>query len=344
MLRCKVIDKNMQLAYGEVIHLEPEVARVMVKSGKVEIVPTDENRGVLAKYKVVEYIYRGDYANNKGLKVAWIQDYNKDGGAELSNFVVTKIGDMLGYDIVGVTPEKFNMKVLEGADIVILNNFFNFLEADLQKILKFVYESGKPVVKYEHDHREINLRIDQAKRLFAATAMNVFISPLQLRNHTAALGEIKSIALPLAFDVELFVNKKEKREEKSVLVPSFSKCTENTIKYIIEHPDEKFYIVGNADIPGKSVKCLPRIAGDEMPRYYNQYETVLHVPQKIGGGERVIFEAVLCGCKVVTNENSAHLSWSEKFDWKNETTLREQLMRAPFAFWREMAKLCQPKI
>ncbi|MDD5348244.1 MAG: hypothetical protein PHT59_06505, partial [Candidatus Omnitrophica bacterium] len=81
---------------------------------------------------------------------------------------------------------------------------------------------------------------------------------------------------------------------------------------------------------------------EDMPALYSAHETVLHMPDKVGGGERVVFEAVLCGCKVAANGNAAHQSWREVFDWENPEILRERLARAPYEFWREVCRTLRP--
>jgi hypothetical protein len=76
-----------------------------------------------------------------------------------------------------------------------------------------------------------------------------------------------------------------------------------------------------------------------MPECYSRYEYVLHLPQKAGGGERVIFEAILCGCLVITNDNACHKSWSEQWDWQNRDVLEFQLRKAPFEFWKQIEQV-----
>ena len=81
---------------------------------------------------------------------------------------------------------------------------------------------------------------------------------------------------------------------------------------------------------------LPECSVDKMPAIYSEYETVVHLPEKAGSGERVLFEAVLCGCEVITNSNGSHSSWPF---WQDEKVLREKLRAAPYEFWKVVSEL-----
>jgi hypothetical protein len=231
--------------------------------------------------------------------------------------------------------------------LVVVNNIFEFADTDFNFLMERLYSGRVPYVKYEHDHREITERKVKAQRLFDNATLSVFISPLQRTNHVTAFGkqlEEKSIALPLAIDVSKFTLLDEMRIGNSVLVPSMEKCRENTVDFMVKHPEYCYTIVGYADFPAMpNVKVHNRAQVNEMPVLYNRHEFILHLPQKIGGGERVVFEAVLCGCKVITNDNSAHTSWIQHWDWKDRSVLEEQLQKAPYAFWKAIDSCLQKR-
>lgn len=342
MIKCKCLSKVMKETHGDTGYFEIDVARKLERAGHVEI--AELPRSDLGVEQDTDYLYKDGFEQAGSVaKIAWVQDYDKDGGAELSNYLVVKIGKMLGYDIVGVTSKNLNLKVLDHADIIVLNNFFNFRDEFRQLLLKTCYSGRVPYVKYEHDHREITERKVQGERLFMQSALNVFISPLQMRNHLAAFGDKigeRSIVLPLAIDTEKYrLCPEVERVPGSTLIPSFNKCVNNTLDHIIKNPDRQYTVIGHYDSIKKNVKDIPPVLPDEMPKLYNQFETVLHLPQKVGGGERVVFEAALCGCKVITNENSAHTTWKEKFDWENRDVLEAMLQKAPYEFWRAVCQL-----
>ena len=68
-----------------------------------------------------------------------------------------------------------------------------------------------------------------------------------------------------------------------------------------------------------------------MHELYHKYETVWHSPEKPCAGDRVIFEAVLSGCKLITNDNVGHMSWG--FDLNDQIALRKRLKAAIYDFW-----------
>jgi hypothetical protein len=63
------------------------------------------------------------------------------------------------------------------------------------------------------------------------------------------------------------------------------------------------------------------------------------MPDIVCAGERVVFEAALCGCAVEMNGNVGHKSWN--YDLSDTETLRETLRDAPFAFWRAVERYMQ---
>jgi hypothetical protein len=348
MIKCTCLTQTMIDGHGETCFLDLEVARKLERTKQVQIIGAQNGESIEAKIQKIDdaqYLTAKSFKGIQGktIRVAWVQDYHKDGGAELSNFIVTRTGTMLGFEIAGVTPANLNEDILKNCDVVVLNNCFEFSDQQFNRILKFVYDGTKPVIKYEHDHREINLRKPIGERIFKATKLNIFISPGQMENHVKVFGDEiipKSICLPLAIDTDFFkVLSNEQRKKGAVLVPSFAKCRDNTYDYIIKHPEYTYTILGSGDFPNNpNVICIPDTTISEMPGVYNRHELVLHLPQKVGGGERVIFEAVLCGCKVITNENALHTTWKNQWDWEDKPMLEFKLRMAPFLFWKEVEK------
>ena len=104
--------------------------------------------------------------------------------------------------------------------------------------------------------------------------------------------------------------------------------------YIVKHPEIIFDVLGEQNIiTGDNVRYKGRVRYEDMPKLYSEHEYFVHLLDEPRAGERVVFEAALCGCKVIANENVGHLSWSLL---DNVDTLREALKQAPYAFWREV--------
>ena len=359
IVECDCLTATMKNQRGPRCHLPLTIARKMEQEGHVRIIT--DGQGKIASssgnnasidQNIIQILSDTDYLSRKSFdksqhltKVAWIQDYHKDGGAELSSQVVVRIGAMCGFDIVGITPDNFNMDLIKESEIAIINNCFEFSNDQFNQILGVLF-NGKKYVKYEHDHREINLRSGIGKRLFENSKMNIFISPQHRKNHEVAFGDCiknKSIALPLAIRTTRFIPVSGvDRKENSYIIPSYRKCKENVDTFIKEHPEYSYTVCGemdNCQLP--NVKNLGAILITDMAKLYSEHQYMLHLPLKPGGGERVVFESILCGCEPLTNENALHTSWSEEWDYRDPKVLRSKLDVAPHQFWREVNRIVQ---
>lgn len=273
------------------------------------------------------------------MRVAWIQDNSRPhGGAETSNRCVVSVGESLGFDIVGVTPQHFHWEILEECDVAIVNNFFQFDQQQMRIVLDALWNRKKPYVKYEHDSREIG-RHPFAARLFGESVMNVFLSPAHLANHKARLG-VGGIALPLAIQTDLFrpVPGVARVSGKTLIVGGWNKGGKTAVslqKFMAENHSLSYSSVGFS-VPGVT-EVLPHRQLKEMPALYSSAEWLVHYPDIVCAGERVVFEAALCGVpKIVMNDNVGHKSWNR--DLSDTEGLRDWLHQAPFDFWKAVVK------
>lgn len=272
-------------------------------------------------------------------QVAWIQDQLWRGGAEISGNFVAEIGRNCGFDIAMLTrdvPAKIIHDEIVKADLAVLNNLWAFSSEQIMAILKGIYSDGIPYVKYEHDHREIS-RPEFSIPLFRRSKLNVFLSPMHLRNYQKALG-CDGIALPLAIDTEIFkpVEGVERKAGWALVsnVRNF-KSWQKLNQYIQEHPEITFVILGSdPPVQGQNIRVRPMVPFDQMPALYSEHEFLVHILDGYGAGERVVFEAALCGCKIIMNENVGHMSW--EIDLGDTERLRQWLDDAPFEFWRRL--------
>lgn len=351
IVKCRILDHIWRVRAGDTINLQVDKARRLQGQGKVEILdPVDENIKTEVKtYKTKvltandnSYLTKKHYSNKKKYKIAWVQDYSKDGGAEISNKFVVNIGETLGYDIVGITPAHINVKIIEQSDLIVINNFFEFPQDKAEIILRYLYEKRKPYIKYDHDHREMKRR-QFSRQLFALSKLNVFLSPLHKEKTLNVVGkyiENKSIVLPLAIDTKLFTKtKKNKHEKNTVLVPTFKKCGMNIVEYIKKNPDKKYTIIDqpNINIDSKAkIEIVKKSSLLDMVNLYQSHEYMLHLPISFWAGERIYFEALLCGCKPMVNDNVGHYSWNIK-----TINLKKWLYEAPYKFWSHVESLLE---
>lgn len=272
------------------------------------------------------------------MRVAWIQDNSRPhGGAELSNRCVVEVGHRMGFNIVGVTPQWFPHQVLKECDVMIINNFFQFSYSQRTKVA--IAMRDKPYVKYEHDHRELG-RPQVSKPLFANSRLNVFLSPMHLANHKAKL-EIDGVALPLAIREQDFrpVPGMRRVPRSALIVGGWvrgGKIGRELQRFVAARTELTFTSVG-LRIAG--ARAVPHIPLARMPELYSSHEILVHLPDMLCAGERVIFEAALCGCNIKANHLVGHMSWG--YDLDDTETLRAILRKAPIRFWELVKEKCQ---
>jgi hypothetical protein len=289
----------------------------------------------------------------KGIKkktIAWVEDSWIVGGAEISGRTVKMIGEDCGFKIDLVTPKTDPLsteKAFSECDLIVLNNFWGFSHEQMAVILRAI--EGKPYVKYEHDHREIEHEREISKRLFQRSVLNIFLSPFHCSNHSEKFG-IDGICLPLAIDVEMFKPVAGiERKAGSALVSNVRpfKTYKELREFIDAHPEMEFTVLSDNGVAqgkdgvigGENIKVHPIVPYETMPEMYSRFEYLVHLMDGWGAGERVIFEAALCGCKISANERVGHMSW--RWDLSDTEGLRERLRKAPFQFWKSICNVME---
>lgn len=333
-VKCLVTCDNMSIIRGDGCYLPLAKARVLQANGSVKII--DKINLSTQEEGDTDYLYREKYSKRRLTRVAWVQNYSKNGGAEISNFVAVRAGRRLGFDIVGVIigSSNYSERLLDGADVVIVNNLHSAGKADL---LGWLYKTKKPWIKYDHDRCESELEIYKRSRL------NVFLSPDHKNHYVDLCGkeiEGRSICLPLAFDVDQLKLSTVGHQPGTVFVPCYGKCRISTASFIRENPQYSYFLAGDVRPANPSmakITTLGNIGYSKIAEHYQKYEKVLHCPDDFTAGDRVLFEAVLCGCDVITSAKAGHSSWT--FDWRDERVLRPILDRALYEFWREVEKV-----
>jgi hypothetical protein len=187
-----------------------------------------------------------------------------------------------------------------------------------------------PYVKYEHDHDGLGAapqgysQVDFAKKIYGNSALNIFVSPAHMADY-AALGD--GICIPELIDTEMFQPVKGvKRKPDSVLIAIPGKWDRKVL-------DD--YIKRNPDL---TVDVLDRkVPHSDMPALYSQYEAFAHFPARKWPCDRVIFEASLCGCKIVAGDIVEALSWEKNLT--DQKSLRAWLKQVPAQFWSEIGSL-----
>ena len=330
LYKCVSTSDTFHISRGDTCLLPFTKARVMQAMGAVKILedPADAEQ---AGPSDDEYLYRMKFSKRPGTKVAWMQNYSKNGGAELSNFNCVAVGRDLGFDVVGVvTNTMSSFGLCKEADVIVVNNLHS---GNRDMILEYLNRTTVPWIKYEHDLQE------DAFDLFQKSRLNVFISPMQQEFYNNKCGGVmsRSVCLPLAIIPERWKYQKDNRLPGTVFVPTYNKCRGTIGDYIRANSNKKFFIADTVAPPFKNIERLGHLDQVKMQEAYHKYETVYHCPDKEWAGDRVLFEAVLSGCQIVTSKNAGHTSWD--FDWKNNDVLRPRLTAAIYDFWREVEKV-----
>ena len=322
---------NFHILRGDHCVLPWTKALILQASGSIKIL---DDITPLKKQTLDEnYLFRSAFSKRPMTRVIWIQNYNKNGGAEISNFNCVAIGRNLGFDVVGlVINENFSTRILKQADVIIVNNLH---DSGKEVILDYLNRTTIPWIKYEHDLTETEVD------LYRKSKLNVFISPMQQEFYTKKCSGImsESVCLPLAINPDRWVYKQNSREPRSVFIPAYFKCIKNADKFIKDNPDKRFYVAG--DIMPHEYHNVTRVGGIDyksMPALYHRYETVWHMPDHYFAGDRIIFEAILSGCKLISSDRAGHMSW--KFDLNDQVILRKKLKTAIYDFWRCVEKVC----
>ena len=341
LLKCEHLDPNLR-CYGPVGYYGEEKALAGERAGSWRILwdsdlsPSDKRPSAFKTGPVRAFRAVGGAVRKA--KVAWVQDSTATGGAELTCSETVRVGSQLGYLIDVITPTSHSLahaeSILVSADLIILNNLFGFPREHLRMLNRC--RIRVPYVKFEHDHRELD-RPEFSRRLFGRSMLNVFLSPMHMRNHIERLG-CSGMALPLSIDADLFrpVPGVERGKGKA-LVPNVRnfKTWKDLQAYVDQRPEIEFSILAaDSVIVGKNVRQMDPIPHDQMPRIYSAFEMLVHLPDGYGAGERVVFEAALCGCKIISNDRVGHISWRR--DLSDSDGLREWLSQAPYEFWREV--------
>lgn len=287
-------------------------------------------------------------------EILWVQDTEKIGGSELSSMQTIRVGRRLGFDIGIMTPLNFSWESLHRAKLIILNNIWFFNNSQMGLLKRVMFEYQIPYVKYEHDSRHIQdeQRIEFARRLFLHSKCNFFISPKHLKNHQDHIYDMSEThVLSLAIDPDVFQqNPKIKRINKTV-VNAAGKLHSNkglmpVLSFASSFPDNEITIYTET-YSGlvqlfknvKNVTIKPRVKNEELPDIYSASEYLVHLPVTFGAGERVVIEAALCGCKIISNEMSGHMSWPWMEKDPDIDLIREKITKAPYEFWKIINKI-----
>jgi len=295
-------------------------------------------------------------------KIVWAQDispFDFQGGAELNDKAKIIEGIRQGYDINILTPETYSKKAIDNSDLVILSNCARFSKEQLN------FET--PFIIYHHDYHficcwrlyyPVGEKCKQGvakscnswqRNLIKKAKLNIFLSDLHRKAHQYCIPEItleNSKCIPSSIDTEFFKPVQNVERAKDYLyvgvIDNF-KGIDNILIYAQENKIKvDFYgYEQNTELCDKITTQGHSICGKidyyKLPELYSKYKYAIHLPEHIEPYGRFCIEALLCGCKVITNTNNGAFSYP--FMENSLDEIRRTLSCASIGFWEEIEKL-----
>jgi glycosyltransferase involved in cell wall biosynthesis len=272
------------------------------------------------------------------MEVAWLYNssFSEIGGAELTITNRIKTGRKRGHNIIKISKDTKNL---------LHNNYDLYILSDT----KYSYSSKlinslHPSVRILHNHHFciydtflcqnfdypskmplfkkvgfiICLLKPQCYNINEDVDLYVFHSPLQKQVTERFFGrEFKNgVVITSSIDTSAFFDKKEDRLGACAInSTAWIKGINNVKKWCRENKEELTLI-----------KNIPHI---KMNNVYNKHEFFIHLPNWYEPSGRMVFEAALAGCKVITNNRVGATS----FNWWGTEKMRDELKKSKDEFW-----------
>ena len=243
------------------------------------------------------------------MNILWISDFDTStfpGGAQLTQELLLNEGDSrhtisrLFYQ--GIFNRDVNLD-LDTYDLVISNTLINLWKHFLQplKQIKHHIHISHDVCPYLSDENK--------KLLLTNNLLTCFMSPEHQANHKD-YSIVESYILYPPIDNNIFVNNNSERDVDCVWVGLFHplKGIQQFTDYVQKHPEKKFILVGFGNEEWiKNIKSLRNvhyfktIRNSLLTPIYNRSVSLYFSPQQDETFGRTVAEAILCGCKIITD-------------------------------------------
>lgn len=174
-------------------------------------------------------------------------------------------------------------------------------------------------------------------RLFRESVLNVFLSPLHQRVTYDVLGldgSVPSYVMKPIIDGRHFHNRGQQRDIDYLFVGVIGEA--KGLHAMRERfKDKDIWLIGKV-MPGEKLdfgRHLGHVAYSQIPEYMNRAKNFVFLPRWPEPQGRVVVEAALCGCKLITNENVGAMSFP--FDIGKI----DNFQNAPGEFWDTIERL-----
>nr|BCN19446.1 putative glycosyltransferase [Vibrio metoecus] len=176
------------------------------------------------------------------------------------------------------------------------------------------------------------------RKMYQNSISNIFLSPLH-HSKVSAMLNIESkeyFILRPTVDTSIFFDKGEERDIKYIFAGAISEAKGvDNLKEFFKDSEDKILMVGK-NIYGKKLEFADYtgfVDYSEMPKYFNRAQNFVYLPRWPEPQGRVVVEAALCGCNLITNENVGATSFP--FDIGDP----ENLKNSEQEFWEYIQKL-----
>lgn len=145
------------------------------------------------------------------------------------------------------------------------------------------------------------------KRLFRYSKLNVFLSPLHHKISYQMLGmksEVPAFVMKPAIDANRFFNRNSKRDIEYLFVGVIGEA-KGLAEMRERFADKDIHFIGKVAPDSKLDFGIHHghVPYEIVPEYMNRAKNFVFLPRWPEPQGRVVIEAALCGCKLITNEN-----------------------------------------
>jgi len=276
------------------------------------------------------------------MRIIWLADFTlktRPGGAQITNQTMIDYGrKKRKLEIVEVDFEEFKTFKFQKDDVAIINNIAKINQTSLKKLILTI--KNIPYIRYLHDYDWVynDMRDATIREVFDNAKGVVFLSPL----HKDSVFDRKFIPknfviIPSPIDTKVYKNLGNPRIKNSVIYAgeiNTHKGINHLYNYALFHPEKTIDIYGwiahpeLTNLPPKNVHFKDKQSSKKMVDVYNQYEETIHLPIWREPFGRSLAEAVLCGCKPITNGKTGF----DSYKW-TEQEMIEELNNSPKNFW-----------
>jgi glycosyltransferase involved in cell wall biosynthesis len=266
-------------------------------------------------------------------RITLFHDLRLGGGAELS----AKYLLSMKPKSLHVVPSH-NMEDARGARAAIVSGVEFFQRRQGIRLLEWLWAGRVPYVVWDHHIGLGNLHPGDWKRVFARAKLILFMSPLHRywreKNFSEAIKQSRVEVLPVGMDPSVFrpmSSVKRKRIAVCMMTRMGSK-KHGVWKYAEGNGKVPLHVYSDVGDPGiHNVFIYPPRPREELPGIYNGATWHVDLPGRPTAGGNASYEAAMCGCKPIVNENVGSASW----DWfhKGSDAIREAMADGNRRFW-----------